>query len=246
MRRDNLTDIHMHVIPAVDDGADCFDVAVGMLKRAAEEEISRVIATPHSAAFDDHDVLGSFERLVEIVNGSGPDIRLMLGSEVFVDRESVRSAVRKLKRGRYPTLNGTEYVLIEYPLFDEDADMALYCLEHILDGGFIPIIAHAERYLYSVDQIYELKEHGGLIQVNWDDLIPLKYYPMTQKADRMLRDEMIDFLSTDAHNDSSRSPEVAEKLSYMSDVCSESYMEKVLYTNPAAVTHCIPARPLRD
>ncbi len=45
-------DIHMHVIPGVDDGAKDMDEALSMLRCAEEQGIGTVIATPHSGAFE--------------------------------------------------------------------------------------------------------------------------------------------------------------------------------------------------
>ena len=46
-----MTDIHMHLIPGVDDGAMDMEMALVMMIRAKEQGISRIIATPHSEAF---------------------------------------------------------------------------------------------------------------------------------------------------------------------------------------------------
>ena len=46
-----MTDIHMHLIPGVDDGAMDMEMALVMIIRAKEQGISYIIATPHSEAF---------------------------------------------------------------------------------------------------------------------------------------------------------------------------------------------------
>ena len=87
----------------------------------------------------------------------------MLRAEVFVDRDEIKKVIRKLKHRKYPTLNNTSYVLTELPLSSESFEDAQYCISKILEADYIPIIAHAERYLLSIDQIYDLKDMGALI-----------------------------------------------------------------------------------
>ena len=42
-----LIDIHSHILPLVDDGAESVEMALLMLKKAAEEGIEKIILTPH-------------------------------------------------------------------------------------------------------------------------------------------------------------------------------------------------------
>ncbi len=231
----NLTDIHIHLIPGVDDGADSFETALSMVKCAYNEGIRNIIATPHSAAFDDrkNPVKPVWDQLKELVRSCLPDINLMSGAEILVERSEIKKIIRKLKHNKYPTMNNTSYVLTELPLSSESFDDAKYCILKVIDAGYTPIIAHAERYLLSVDQIYDLKEMGSLIQVNYSDIIPREYYAMTQKAAQMLKDEMIDFLSTDAHNISYRKPIISDALNYLEKHCNYDYIEQVFYKNPS-------------
>ncbi len=235
MKANNLTDIHIHLIPGVDDGADSFGTAVSMVKCAYNEGIRNIIATPHSAAFDDrkNPVKPIFDQLKEIVSSDFPDINLMPGAEVLVERAEIKKIIRKLRHNKYPTLNSTSYVLTQLPLSYENFEDAQYCISKLIDTGYTPIIAHAERYMFSVDQIYSLKEMGSLIQVNFSDIVPREYYVMTQKAAQMLKDEMIDFLATDAHNTTYRSPIISDALNHMEKHCSDEYIERVLYYNPS-------------
>ena len=44
----SVTDIHMHVIPGVDDGARNLEESLTMLELSASQGIETVIATPHN------------------------------------------------------------------------------------------------------------------------------------------------------------------------------------------------------
>ena len=227
------SDIHMHVIPGVDDGAGSMDIALSMLKLAEVEGMKDIIATPHSGAFDHLTgrVLPKFKDLKRSIERSDLSINLMLGSEIYVDGEEIEAAIRKLKKGKYPTLNGSRYVLIEFDLCSDDISDAAVCINRLTESGYIPIIAHAEKYKFDVNDIYELKEMGSLIQVNYTDTIPFSGSEMTYKTSTMLKDEMVDFVATDAHNMTTRRPEITDAIGYLKDNCPAQYLEKLLYNN---------------
>ena len=237
MIKENLTEIHIHLIPGVDDGADSYETARAMIECAYNEGVRNIIATPHSASFDDrrNPVIPVFNKLKEKTRADYPDLELMLGAEVYVEKSEIKRVIRKLKHGKYPAMNNTSYVLTELPLSSDAFDEAQLCISRLIDAGFSPIIAHAERYLFSVEQICELKEMGALIQLNYCDIIPRRDYPMTIKAAKILGDEMADFLASDAHNMCYRSPDVSEALEYLDKMCSETYLKRILYENPGRV-----------
>lgn len=84
MNKENYSDIHMHVIPYVDDGADDFEDALAMLRIAYEDGIRNVIATPHSGAFDPwrNKVKENYLLLCERIRDEEIGINLMLGAEI--------------------------------------------------------------------------------------------------------------------------------------------------------------------
>ena len=42
-----MIDIHLHILPEVDDGARTMEESIGMAQIALESGVNRVIATPH-------------------------------------------------------------------------------------------------------------------------------------------------------------------------------------------------------
>lgn len=142
----------MHVIPAVDDGADDFDVAIQMLQIAYDEGIRRVVATPHSAAFDgwgaSKRVGKQFQKLNEIVKYRGIDIEISLGAEIYVDSHEISRALRKLKNCVYPIMDEHKTVLIEFSLSEDDYDDVRICVDKLTNNGYAPIIHEFCNRLY--------------------------------------------------------------------------------------------------
>ncbi len=237
MELSNFIDIHTHVIPCVDDGAESFVLAMEMIKLAKKQGIKSLIATPHSGAFDKwkSPVYSNYSKLRAAIDKEQLDISLMLGAEIYVDRDTVKSVVKKIKRHKYPSLNNTAYVLVEFSPSEHDLENSAFCISHMVDGGYMPIIAHAEKYQLELEQIYELKELGCFIQVNFESISPLASYSTTSKASTMLKDEMIDFLATDMHDMTNRKPETKEALLFLQNNCSTSYLNKILCGNPILI-----------
>ena len=225
------TDIHMHVIPYVDDGADDFDDALAMLRMAREEGIRRVIATPHSGAFDPwrNEVRKNYELLKEKIADEEIDVELMLGAEIRLDPVEMKKIMRRIKKGKYPSLNGTNVLLIEFLPVEQDFYAIAKCIETIISAEYGVVIAHAERYnKISVEQIYELCEQGCLIQINYDDVIPIKGDRISEKANRMLKDRRVSYIATDAHHSYRRTPQIQEAIEYLYKNYDSDYVKQVL------------------
>ena len=235
IKNKSYTDIHMHIIPGVDDGANDMEEALSMLEKASSEGIKTIIATPHSGAFDRrfNPVVKRYEALKEKARDEGITIDIRLGAEICVGPNDINKVVRNLKKKKYPTMNGTEYILIEFDFSSDDFGDAVLCVSELTSKGYTPIIAHAERYSYTVDQIYELAEIGCLIQVNYSDVLPgLFKSDDCVKANTMLKDKRVDFVSTDAHGIERRKPEIQQAIAYLYENYDKDYLDRILFENP--------------
>ena len=83
-----IIDVHAHVIPGVDDGSRVMRESVSLLKRAAEQGIVGVIATPHYSRR--HVLTGLKERAArvqEAIRETYPDFFVYPGQETFYHNE---------------------------------------------------------------------------------------------------------------------------------------------------------------
>lgn len=168
-----LYDIHCHILPGVDDGARNMEESLWMLSKEYKEGVRHVILTPHFRyeMFEPHMniVTRQFMQLRrEAIKIGQGDLQLYLGCELHSSMDMVEC----LKKGRRLTLAGSRYVLVEFSNSDEKS----YIEERVrslLMNGFIPIIAHAERYKATRSDIRfleELREAGAYIQINADTI----------------------------------------------------------------------------
>ena len=131
-------------------------------------------------------------------------------------------------------MNRTRYILAEFSVSGGDFAHAQYCLNRYLEEGWIPIIAHAERYcrtFASVENIHALKEAGCLVQVNYYDLAEEPDHEIRTCAQNLLQAELVDMMGSDAHRTDHRAPKLARGAKYIKENCRAEYAENVLRRN---------------
>ena len=234
----NATDIHMHVIPAVDDGSRNIDESCQMLRSAARQGIGTVFATPHSGAFDycADRVHVSFEALKQAVKEREIPVALLLGCEMRCERYTVSRCVQMLNDGTYPTLGGSRCVLTE---FDNRTDLqdgrqnGLYCVEQLINAGYTPVIAHVERYPYTdADWCRTLRMAGALLQINAYSIKNEHKPRILNTANALLKDRLVDFIGTDAHRTDHRPPLFSEGMNELIRLYTQQYAELIAVANP--------------
>ena len=171
-----LIDIHCHIIPGVDDGAESLEDAVRMLRMEYAQGVRKIIATPHyrKQYFETpaEIIKRQFGLLKRTAAAAEIDIELYLGCEFHVNMDMMEI----LKERETSTLAGSRYVLSEFSGNSEPSFIRerIYSL---LSGGYRPVVAHVERYRAARDNISlieEIKEMGALIQVNADNILGKK------------------------------------------------------------------------
>ncbi len=226
-------DIHSHILPGVDDGSKSMEESLGMLKIAAQNQIDRVIVTPHNKAERRNvSVEGIHKRihvLQEAMKEEGISIRLYSGMEIFY-REGVAEL---LEEGRLCTLAGTRYVLVEF-LPVEQFSYIRAAVDELAGNEYIPVIAHAERYECMASHLSNMDyviERGALIQVNASSITGGMGWKIKQSVKKMLKEQMIHFLGTDAHDERKRIPQLSPCADYLYRKCSREYADALLWGN---------------
>ena len=197
-------DIHHHLLYDVDDGAQNLQMSLMMAQRAYDGGTRIILATPHvtpGVEFIDEE---KFRRRLEDVRAAcrkdDMDLRILMGAEILYPDMTCRL----LSEGRVPTLAGTEYVLVEFMpgvRFD-----ALYkALEGILRAGFLPVVAHVERYACLASSprranLIKDELEGVLFQMNNSTILGGRGFFSDLHTRRLLDEGLIDITASDAHN----------------------------------------------
>ena len=228
-----IIDMHTHILPGIDDGARDWDVCLRMLAKSVECGVQKIIATPHYSPWDRQataEVVCQLckEAEAQLERQYGMVVNIYPGHEIYY---SV-GVVDALKEGKALSLAGSRYVLVEFD--PETSYQVLYhAVREFRDGGYVPIIAHVERYrcLRKADKMEALKDGGALLQMNVGTLQGGIVDFASRWAKNCLRNEMIDFLASDMHNIRTRGPLSQEQLDWVQNKLRYEYREKILCGN---------------
>jgi protein-tyrosine phosphatase len=243
-----MIDIHAHIIPGVDDGPLDMETSVGMGEIAQREGIHGIISTSHSkeaSAIGYTQMQTRLEAVRMAWHKAGLNIRLQLGVEIFLQPDTLDD----LKAGRLWTLAGSRYVLVELPYqpWPQYAEETLFALQV---AGYVPILAHPERYTAiqaEPGRMYELAARGVLGQVTAMALLGEQGHATRKCAEALVRHNLVQFIATDAHRVAWRSPKVSAALMIAEDMVGLDAVQAMAEGNPARVlaNEEIVAEPLR-
>lgn len=228
-----IIDIHVHILPGVDDGAADWEETRWMLQCAYEQGIRSLIATPHYSRRQDVDRLKQLAgRLDDEAKRIDSDFQVYLGQEILY----FDSLVERLKEGHALTMAGSRHVLVEF--MPEVPYKKLYqAVRTVLMAGYYPIIAHAERYraLREEGQMAELAETGCRMQMNYRSLQGGIFDQNARWCRRQVQNGRIAFLGTDAHHRDYRTPEIAKSLQWLEGHVGEENLEEMTRGNALGV-----------
>ena len=230
-----MIDTHMHLIPGIDDGADDMEMALVMMLRANEQGISQIFCTPHSEAihFTKVDIYAVFNRLAAIAAQICPDMKLYLGCEVYGEANIMEQVLKLLDSKFYPAMNDTKYVLMEFSQWVYPENTAP-CVSALVNAGYIPIIAHMERYEHlrnNMELVDRLRELGAVIQLNTYSLYDETNDSVKNWARRLVLERKVDFLGTDAHKTYFRSPSAQYGLEWLYKNVDQAYADAIVRKN---------------
>lgn len=245
IRAHSYIDIHCHMLPGVDDGADSLETSLSMLKLSEEQGAASVILTPHyyheRNRYRKGELAERFAALCEAAQDAGIVTELFLGNEILW----FDGAIEALREGEALSLAQSRYILIEfYP--DSSARELLRAVRSSFQGGYIPVIAHYERYraLRGKDGdalISELIGQGALLQMNYasiggrSGLSGLLADANTKWCRNEIKKGHVSFLGTDAHNLGHRSPEHGQAAAWLLKHMEEDARLTLLLDNPGAI-----------
>lgn len=225
-------DIHIHMIPGMDDGPKSPDQSFQMLKQAQENQVGAIVATTHYCPFRwkwDGERYEEGFRLVR-TEAEKLGISLYRGNEIYYHN----NALDALDSGVCQTLAGSRYALVEFPyeIMEMDLENAVLSFLH---NGYRPVIAHGERYecmVRSRELARELTSRGAVLQVNGGSIIRA-YQGFLGKSvvKRWLKEKLIHVVGSDAHNTKSRKNNLAECAQVLEKRCGAVYMKELLYGN---------------
>lgn len=229
-------DIHNHMLTGVDDGARSPETSAKMLQLAYDDGIRGIICTPHF--LPGRYEASKAERALRVKHLLGvsskffPGLQIWEGCEFFAAGGNI---VELMEQGVCGTLADSKYVLTEFSP-DTPSDLIEHRLMEIMTAGYWPIVAHAERYTAFEDE--EFRRHIAsfcYIQVNADSILGGSGTRIRRLARKMLSEQIVSFVATDAHGSTHRKPVLSECAAFLETHYGTDFMEKLLYRNPQSI-----------
>lgn len=229
-----MIDIHTHILPHMDDGANDEEVCMQMLEDAYEQGIRGIIATPHYHvgyfAEEKETIQMQYNEIREAANKRWPDLSLYIGNEIYYNF----NISERLGTGKLFTLGKSHYVLVEFAPGQDFFSMKR-CIQELTAYGYFPVFAHPERYEElgkNLERIRECIRLGACMQINAGSVLGHFGRGYRRVCKKMLKSGLVHFIASDMHNMDSRRENLAECLQYLSRKYSEEYVNTIMYKNP--------------
>ena len=195
------TDIHSHLIPAIDDGVKSLEESIEIIKNMKSLGYKKIISTPHIMSHKYPNNKDNIKEGCELVKNElikqNIDIEFDVAAEYYFDEYFIE----KIREKDLLTL-GDNYVLFELSYTSTPFGLEQVVFE-LLQNGYKPILAHPERYTYysnSLEKYNSLKDLGLHFQINLNSLH--KFYGMKPKiaAEYLVNNGLVDFVGSDIHS----------------------------------------------
>jgi len=235
-----MVDIHCHILPELDDGAESMEISCAMAEMAIEDGITHVIATPHASPSWEFDPQLVKQRRDELQARFEGRLTLATGCDFHLSYENLQDI--RHDSWRY-TLNQKNYLLVEFADFaiPPALDQALHELQL---AGITPIITHPERNPLIRTQPQRFDKwlrQGCYVQVTAQSLLGRFGASAEANAKKWINEGRVHFLASDAHNTDSRPLQLKEAFDYVAKQWSDEMAQGLLVDNPMAV---FEGRPL--
>ncbi|MDB7951530.1 tyrosine-protein phosphatase [Faecalitalea cylindroides] len=233
-------DLHSHIAWDVDDGIKTKEDAIKALEQAIEDGIMGICSTPHvicgktdTNAFQN--ILLRQQELMEIAKKMG--VYIYSGAEMFMNIDFLDS----LDNGIFQTLNESRYMLVEFDL-SRDIHYISYIDEYLNElfcRGFIPIIAHVERFFptgLDLEMVENWLDMGCLLQTNRTSLMGFQGKVIQRNAHHLVKNKMIHLVASDTHRTvGNRIEKLSDAYQVVIKLTDTEYADQLFLRNPLII-----------
>ena len=229
----HIYDIHTHLLPGIDDGAQDWDETMRMVYQAYEDGTTDIAITHHILSEQDYELENEihekYEELKERVADARLSLNFHLGAEIFYQHDI------KLDH-RISTYNDNKkYFLVEFPMQGIPKHVDEQFFEFIIDK-ITPVLAHPERNVGIInkpERAFEFVQRGVMLQMNAGSITGDFGEQVRQMAERLLDARLIHFVGSDGHNTRRRPIVLKEAYNRIVERCGESMADVLFNQNPA-------------
>lgn len=234
-----MIDLHAHLLPGLDDGARSWEEALAMARTAAESGIEVVAATCHAnlPGEDSLEYRRTYRRQLLKLQSLLKEHRIPLKVVEGMELLDGPDLIRKLKRGELLTINQTRYVLTEVRL-DAPAWQIYRLLLYLLESGYIPILAHPERYRCMQRMPAHAKEWadlGAVLQIDKGSVLGRFGEEPMKASEYLLGRQLAMLAASDAHRADRRTIQMIPFRDFLARRYGRGCPELLLRENPSRI-----------
>jgi len=229
-----MVDIHCHILPGIDDGAESWATTAAMCRMAAKDGITHIVATPHCDGQFDYDrehFTDMLATLSEVAEGS---LTFSIGCDFHVSPHNVADAMANPQRF---AIGDSQYLLVEFDHHGIPTN-ATELLMALISRGMVPIITHPERNAFLIkhpETVLRFIDAGCVVQVTANAFTGF-WGPKSKKAaEWLLRHNAIHVVASDAHDLKLRRPVLSEARGRVAELASAEVADALVTHNPAAI-----------
>lgn len=239
-------DIHFHILPGVDDGARDIYMAVEMARLAVQDGTRVIVATPHP---DTRTGIGSKEKTIKatldfsaVLHEYGIyELQILPGVECYL----VPELFTLLREEKLFTLNNSRYLLVEFNHVIAPVNVEKVMFQLRIEG-YIPIIAHPERYKYAHDNLkwlQRLVSLGCLTQVTAGAYYGRFGKQCQKTAFLLLQSNLAHIVASDAHNLEIRAPGLSRARPVIEKLAGPAIFQQMAIEVPTRVIENLAYEP---
>lgn len=204
-----MIDLHLHILPGIDDGSSSLEESVWMAKRLSELGFKGAFCTSHyiadsPQAADNQTKNRLREKLQAELDKAGIKLKLLPGNEIYIDPKMVDFLTTKKATclgGDFNARKKNQHVLFELPFYAEVSYLRDIIFE-LKAKDLVPVLAHPERYLFvqkKKEVIFEIVKLGVKLQSNYGSIVG-QYGGKAKKIMKfLLKNRLVSYLGTDIH-----------------------------------------------
>ena len=192
-----FVDRHSHLLPGVDDGVQTMEESLQILSLYEQLGISEVWLTPHIMEDMPNRTEDLKERFAELKTAYQGTVTLHLAAENMLDNLFEK---RLERNDLLPLGEDDTHLLVETSYFNPPMGLNNILLR-IKAKGYMPVLAHPERYVYMEEDDYlRLKEMNMVFQLNLPSLAGAYGMAVQKKARMLLEKGWYDLCGMDIHS----------------------------------------------
>jgi protein-tyrosine phosphatase len=229
-----MVDIHCHILPQVDDGAENWEIAAEMCRMAVADGITHIVATPHANEQYAYHREEHAARLQELQQTAGEWPVLSLGCDFHFSFDNVQDALKAPERY---SISGTPYLLVEF----SDFGISRYihdAIYHLRALGIVPVVTHPERnrmLQHHPENVLAFAAQGCVVQVTASSFTGRWGSSARKAAEWLLKRDAVHVIATDAHDTEHRPPVLSPGREAVAKLAGQDTARALVEDNPAAI-----------